>query len=746
VKEKMTFATLQRSWKTVGLCVALALSACGGGGGGSSPAPAPPVNTAPSAPVVSVSPGTPAPNVNASFSASSTDAQGLAITYSWDFGDGSAAIAGATVIHKFSAPGSYKVKVTATNSANLATSTTQTLSVAYSAPSVPTITSSLPAAVTGQSITFTGASLDPNGLPLTYSWDFGDGSAATGPSVTHMYLAANSYTVKLTVADTAPLSSSATYTQVVAVNKDNNFVADCTGTNCGALNGTTYTGSGIGVWRYANTTASDATLNLNIAGVAAGKNVTLLFSNGSVSTASTVPNVGVLGERLGEYAPGLLAETNASLITQASAEDHAQDQHDAAHGNMLARQRAMTKQLIADKRSGKGGALSADQFTKPPVLLAAPAVGATRSWKDSFPTPAVSYNTTVQTTCSTGFGRNVVFWLDANALSSGKVTSANVAALANSFCGSTGSFARLTQLMGGDAWGPTNFPNLISDSPALLDINVVILDVPNNPGWAGYFDPVNTYKVTSQADSNEALAFFINANSVQSSLNFVTSTLIHEATHMINFYQRGVLRNNDHDTWLEETTAMMNEDILANAVFAGAYSKILGRTNSYLSTGGAVAYSVWPTLTSSGGNYNIGGAFGGYLNRRYGLSIAKQLVTSCADSGTAASSYSCLDSIIKSNGGTGYADDFARFGASIFARLPSTGQPLGYGYPAKTDGGYTLSAFSLTNPLPAPAALASGYTATTHTYQTDTVAAGKTAYVRNGVVVPANTSLIVVVQ
>jgi RHS repeat-associated protein len=53
-----------------------------------------------------------------------------------------------------------------------------------------------------QTITFDGSgSTDPNGSPLTYNWDFGDGSYGSGVSPTHKYTSPGIYAVKLTVSN-----------------------------------------------------------------------------------------------------------------------------------------------------------------------------------------------------------------------------------------------------------------------------------------------------------------------------------------------------------------------------------------------------------------------------------------------------------------------------------------------------------------------------------------------------------------
>jgi hypothetical protein len=63
-----------------------------------------------------------------------------------------------------------------------------------------------------------GNSTDADGDPLTFAWDFGDGSTGTGSAVAHAFAAAGSYVVTLTATDSAGISSTATKTIEVAAN------------------------------------------------------------------------------------------------------------------------------------------------------------------------------------------------------------------------------------------------------------------------------------------------------------------------------------------------------------------------------------------------------------------------------------------------------------------------------------------------------------------------------------------------
>ncbi len=515
----------------------------------------------------------------------------------------------------------------------------------------------------------------------------------------------------------------------------------------GFLGTATYSGTGVGVWRYDNTSASAASINVNIAGVSAGKTATLVFSNASASTVS-LPNSGTLASSATAAA---LADAGIALGA-ASAHQHAQDD---AHAGMLEKNRALATGLIRQRLTAGP---AADLRSRPVAAggsgSSTPAVGTTRSWNENFEGSPVPYTTTAKAVCTLPGGRHVVWWVDPNIIYSGTFSSSGWMAAFNSlqasYCGDSGGLARITNLLG-DVWGGESafHPDYIQEGSVMQDVNVVVLDVPTSSQWAGYFFGEDTKLKTQSSSSNEALAFFINASQVANDIDFTASTLLHETTHMVNFYQRAVARSVVHDTWLEETTAMMTEDIVAPAVISGYNKALSERLPVYLASGGNVSYINWPTLTSASAHYAMGAGFGAFLNRRYGLSIYQQLVGSCGAGVPATSTLSsqeCLDGLIKANGGDGFGDEFARFGTTLFGRFPAVGAPSGYGYPAKTAGGYSLQAKDLSVlPLALPASPTSGYQATSHLFRRDTISAAS-SYVRSGVVVPANTSLTVIVQ
>ena len=165
-------------------------------------APAPPVTTASFTPSCTL--------LACTFDGSASTAPGGVASYAWDFGDADTGT-GVTPAETFPSPGMYPVTLTVTGDLGDVASTT--VQVAVAPPPTAAFTAScsaLACAVDGTSST--------SSSPLTYAWDFGDGttdeSGATPPA--HTYAAAGSYPVTLTVVDAFSASSTTTHTVSVA--------------------------------------------------------------------------------------------------------------------------------------------------------------------------------------------------------------------------------------------------------------------------------------------------------------------------------------------------------------------------------------------------------------------------------------------------------------------------------------------------------------------------------------------------
>jgi len=141
-----------------------------------------------------------------SMSASATDSGNDVITYSWDFGDGTATAIGAAVTHTYTNDGLFTVTVTASDGDGGTVSGSAVATIANLNPSI----SSLPGDFSGDEgsvLNWSVVASDPGIADvLTYSWDFGDGSAAVSgasPNASHSYSDEGSYTLVLTVTDDA---------------------------------------------------------------------------------------------------------------------------------------------------------------------------------------------------------------------------------------------------------------------------------------------------------------------------------------------------------------------------------------------------------------------------------------------------------------------------------------------------------------------------------------------------------------
>ncbi len=132
-------------------------------------------------------------------------------SYNWDFGNGFV-FNGQTPPPQIYAPGVYNVSLTiTTNGGCTATSPSGQVKVGSTKP-VPAFTYVPPTACVKSPIVFTDAS---TGGANQWSWDFGDGSVATGPSATYSYTKPGTYKVVLTAYNNGCLDS---ISHVVTIN------------------------------------------------------------------------------------------------------------------------------------------------------------------------------------------------------------------------------------------------------------------------------------------------------------------------------------------------------------------------------------------------------------------------------------------------------------------------------------------------------------------------------------------------
>jgi len=149
------------------------------------------------------------------FNASASyDPDGTIVSYAWDFGDGTNGT-GEITTHTYADNGTYTVTLTVTDNDGLTDTESKPITV-LNRPPTASFTESATTALTNEIIYFNASeSYDPDGYIVTYFWDFGDGTNATGVIVDHSYADNGTYTVTLTVMDDDGATNTATSTKTV---------------------------------------------------------------------------------------------------------------------------------------------------------------------------------------------------------------------------------------------------------------------------------------------------------------------------------------------------------------------------------------------------------------------------------------------------------------------------------------------------------------------------------------------------
>ncbi|MDA0379232.1 MAG: PKD domain-containing protein, partial [Bacteroidetes bacterium] len=142
-------------------------------------------------------------NENGSFAIATNETAKQPIVVSWNFGDSQTA-SGAAANHSFSNPGTYTVTATASNRKGKSTDMSTTTVVVVNPPVPAQIVSIRASNNTPDTQTAVTFSASINGdTPISYAWNFGDGSTSSQASPSHTFSEPGTYTVQLNASNKA---------------------------------------------------------------------------------------------------------------------------------------------------------------------------------------------------------------------------------------------------------------------------------------------------------------------------------------------------------------------------------------------------------------------------------------------------------------------------------------------------------------------------------------------------------------
>lgn len=447
----------------------------------------------------------------------------------------------------------------------------------------------------------------------------------------------------------------------------------CTGSDCAAVDETTYSGSGVGVWVRSNTSGAAMDVPVQISGLdsAVGQNVTLLLTNES-GVAQPLSNISLSASRSPSVMRSVAAVANGNDAVEARKRRIAEYNHAAA------------------KRLGG----SAKSFVSRSVQVAPPlAAGATRDWFDD---KGAVRSTELMWSTNAADGRLVNIWVEDGEFDPLKINNTILNSLSNAFAAPGGIYDMLVDI-GGPLWGAHGESVLIPPSAQPVDIVIVNFVPDTQPyGMLGYFWSKNNF-VNDGVDvigSNESLSMYLDAETLYlggaAGMQSMLTTLAHEGMHMQNFYRRAVQHGDPYDIWLEEMTAMMMEDFVSFNIDPTHNAIRDVRFPDYLGNGKKGSYDCnltdWQAITATCDSYAVAGSFGGFLDRHLGLAFYKDLLNR-----RGSDPVTVLNAAIQAaSPGSSMAEQFRRWSVSSNSLMPGKSAPTGYGYPARTDGMYQM--------------------------------------------------------
>ncbi|MDM4766888.1 PKD domain-containing protein [Pelomonas sp. SE-A7] len=646
-------------------------------------------------------------------------------------------------------PGDYVISLSFDDAPDFATVTVRAISADQAMLYPPKLVATLSPLVPGEEIQLRAESTSYVGHEIVHEWKFGDGTSTTGDSVTHRYAYPGVYQAQVVARDTVTqrIARQTFSVTVVASRLSNIPPAPCKEEPCPALAADSYAGKGLGRWLLVNEQPHPQVANIDIAGVPAGREVLVSLSNASALSGGRAE----LGQSEGvapRPMPAAQAQAQTYQADRTLSLNSSLLKRDEAHAAHRALDRAVALALPgsaskAQARTGRRTIQSAVARQALPV----PAIGSSRDWQNLGATGV--YKSRLAASCGLTGGRQILFWLDEQVHSNELMDTGQIERdLLPMVCGEQGGFQKLQQLLGAEVFGLHERVDIISDA-ALQPVQILLADPGPNSYWGAYVYSGDLARKDFWPTSNEAVLMVVNARFLKSDLNFIKSSLIHEFMHQINNYQRWILNGWErHESWLEETTAMMAEDLVSSALITKAdgsrYAALAMRMANYQS------YVVPGTYLGGGGaDYSIGGSLAGYLDRRLGAGLLRGLTFNCPDEGQTQGSLRCLDDQVFLLSGTSLSDHYGAMNASLIGPFnPADG--AGLGMPAYVGSEVDLPAIdlktlgiSLREQLLPPWQLNAG----SHVYQWEsTTEAAGGRYRRKGIMVPPGHVLQIVIR
>ncbi|MDO6472171.1 PKD domain-containing protein [Maribacter sp. 1_MG-2023] len=144
----------------------------------------------------------------------SSDDNGIS-SYSWDFGDGSAIATGILISHTYTSEGTFDAVLTVTDDEGLTdTSIIEIIVTPSESGNIAPVALATATPLSGEAplvVDFDAIGSSDDNEIISYSWNFGDGSAnTTGINTTHTYGAVGDYNAQLTVIDAEGLTDTFT--------------------------------------------------------------------------------------------------------------------------------------------------------------------------------------------------------------------------------------------------------------------------------------------------------------------------------------------------------------------------------------------------------------------------------------------------------------------------------------------------------------------------------------------------------